>query len=176
MDPQWKQLTFTTRILIFCSWKFFHREFIFLCAVHSDRTINLSNISSKHEITFVWILFVSLKLIINLNYNVRCVNRVSCNRSKFQLTNVSHRLESNQRTVLVCSTCGQSYICVTAAVSGTEYCGEWAASDLLVTCTFAVALGNLCLAWPLYFSLRVGSTQHAGRVVHFPVLYSYPLC
>ena len=35
---------------------------------------------------------------------------------------------------------------VTAAVSGTEYSGEWAASDLLVTCAFVAALGNSCLA------------------------------
>ena len=65
---------------------------------------------------------------------------------------------------------------VTAAISGTEYSGEWAASDLLVTCTFTVVLGNSCLTWPLYFSLRAGSTQHAKRVVCCPVLYSYPLC
>ena len=35
---------------------------------------------------------------------------------------------------------------VTAAVSGTEYSGKWAASDLLVTCMFTAALGNSCLA------------------------------
>ena len=65
---------------------------------------------------------------------------------------------------------------VTAAISGTEYSGKWAASSLLVTCMFAAALGNSCLVRPLYFSLRVGSTRHAGRVVRCPVLYSYPLC
>ena len=35
------------------------------------------------------------------------------------------------------------FICDTAAVSGTEYSGEWAASDLLVTFAFAAALGVL---------------------------------
>ena len=35
---------------------------------------------------------------------------------------------------------------VTAAVSGTEYSGEWAASNLLVTCAFAAVLGNSCFA------------------------------
>ena len=64
---------------------------------------------------------------------------------------------------------------VTAAISGTEYSGEWAASDLLVTCTFTVALGNSCLTWPLYFSLWAGSTWRARRVVCCSVLYSYPL-
>ena len=64
---------------------------------------------------------------------------------------------------------------VIAAISGTEYSGKWAASNLLVTCTFAAALGNWCLTWPLYFSFRVGSTRRARRVVHCPVLYSYPL-
>ena len=34
---------------------------------------------------------------------------------------------------------------VSAALSGTEYSGEWAASDLLVTCAFTAALGNSCL-------------------------------
>ena len=67
------------------------------------------------------------------------------------------------------------YIYVTAAVSGTEYSGEWAASDLLVTCVFTAALGNSCLAWSLYFSLRAGSTWRAGKVVCCPVFYSYPL-
>ena len=32
-------------------------------------------------------------------------------------------------------------ICVTAAVSGTEYSGELATSDLMVTFTFAAAIG-----------------------------------
>ena len=35
---------------------------------------------------------------------------------------------------------------ITAAISGTEYSGEWAASNLLVTCVFAAVLGNSCLA------------------------------
>ena len=34
---------------------------------------------------------------------------------------------------------GNTY--VTAALSGTEYSGELAASDLMVTCMFTVALG-----------------------------------
>ena len=36
-----------------------------------------------------------------------------------------------------------AYPYVTAAVSGTEYSGEWAASDLLVTYTFVVVFGWL---------------------------------
>ena len=35
---------------------------------------------------------------------------------------------------------------VTAAASGTEYSGEGAASDLLVTYAFVAAWGNSCLA------------------------------
>ena len=35
----------------------------------------------------------------------------------------------------------ENYVFVTAAISGTEYSGEWATSDLLVTCAFRGGIG-----------------------------------